>query len=318
MTSDDVDEVRAMLQATARSAFEYIRRAVNTKYKAVAFNEREFWTLVNEGDYEVVVNDDLPDNKYAKIESRRGEDTLIFDHTNLPGPVLDDFTRRIKRIHKSQNGFELEHRFGIKDAVNDPSVDQVYNRWKNRIPPKYLPVLEQALILRVTERQQDIDQNTVYEWRGEVADGYGDRGHDPADAQTLISMCSTGYFDENDVFDMMYTDMVENGSTSIDEFQSLFDKYVSESPFAVFVRSDGRSTEDICKELSEKLSIINEWDGTPGFVEVCGKGEDAHETVRQVQQRAGDGFEGDVQISINQDIDQLIIRFSPPLSTYET
>jgi len=311
-----MDDVRKAIYAVAKSVEKHIKRTSETKYQPLAFKSKDFKDLVANRDYQDVLNDDLPDDQYAAIQERDGKKYLVFDTDNIPRSVLLEHSATFEALHKRCKGFAIEHREGIAKVMNedDGIVDRVFNRFEDRIPRRLLPVLEEALVLRALEQEQNLHQETVYQWRGEIADKYKENGNDPEEAQNLISLCSAGYLDENDVFDDMYTDMVANGSKTKSEYKSLFNRYVSQNPFVVFVSSYGRSADEVCGKVNDKLSKIHRWEGSPGFVEVCGKGRNSHKVVEDVREKID--FSGEVSSRHNPEIEQLIIRFKPPVSDY--
>ncbi|MBO4249280.1 hypothetical protein IL252_15805 [Halomicrobium sp. IBSBa] len=308
-----MDDVRDALYALAVGTLDYINESDDTKYGPIAREEKEFIDLVKNGNYDDVLDADLQEEKYAEIKKQGDKRILIFDTDNIPEVVLQNHSETFQALHKRCNGFAIEHRRGIARVMNEDKglVDEVFRLWEDRIPSHYLPVLEEALILRALELEENLHQQTVYQWRREISDNYANNGRDPNEAQNLISLCSTGYLDEGNVFDNMYTDMVENGTRSKDEFKDVFSKYVDQNPFAVFVRSRGRSTDKICGDLRDKLDVIHEWEESPGFVELCGKGENTHNTIIEVRNEIESDFDGKMRTRRNPGIDQIIVMFEP-------
>lgn len=308
-----MDPVREAVQAIATSTIDYLKRADDTKYGPIARDARDFVDLVHNAHYEDVLNADLEDGKYADVQDRNGSPYLIFDTDNIPEEVILSNSEVFKALHKRCNGFALEHRRGIAKVMkqDDNPIDEILNRLQGRIPSRFLPVLEEALVLRELEREQNLHQETVYQWRGEIASKYSDRGHDPDDAQNLISLCSTGYLDQGDVFDEMYDKYVANGGKSKSDYQHLMGTYVSKNPFAVFVRSNGRTIDEICSDTKDKLDIIHRWECSPGFVEICGKGSSTYGDVNEVKEKLERNFEGSIKTRHNPHLEQLLVRFEP-------
>lgn len=307
-----MDDLRSAVRAVAASLIVHIRRNDDTKYGPIATRATEFKQLVVESEYEDVRVGDLPSSQYAAIKQIDGIIYLVFDTDNIPKEVLIEHRDVFTDLHKDLDGFALENRGGMAKAIkSDDSIDSVFDRYETRIPRELLPVLEEALVLRATERKQNLSLGTVYDWRGEIADKHRSRGNDPQDAQHLISLCSTGYFDENDVFDQMHTDLVKNGIKKEREYKNIIGMYIKQNPFAVFVRSSGMTAEDICTLVINKADKIERYPWSPGFIDICGKGKGTHHTIDQVKNKLENEYDAEVTEHRNQEIEQYILRISP-------
>lgn len=307
-----MDDVRLAVQAISESLIEHLRQTDNTKYGPLVTDETEFKTLIEEGDYEDVRIGDLPSDQYGAVKNIDGVDFLVVDSDNIPVEVLSENSEKLTSLHEGNNGFPLEDRGGISKVIkSNEEVEAIFNRYSNRLPQRLLPVFEDALVLQETERKQDLSRETIYEWRGEIGSKHKDRGHDPEEAQHLISLCSTGYFNENDVFDDMHTELVENGIKTTNDYKDIVGTYIKENPFAVFVTSSETTVDDACTRAVDKAEKIENFPGSPSFIDICGKGKGTHDLLDNVHRDLGAEYGGSVKRFRNREIEQYILRIDP-------
>jgi hypothetical protein len=192
----------------------------------------------------------------------------------------------------------------------EEEIDDTINRLSDMIPKRLHLILEQTLVLQEVERKHNLSLPEVYDWRGEIANMYKNRGNDPEEALNFISLCSAGYLDEGGLFDNMYEDMVEEGDCTKDEYKHELTLFINKLPFVEFTNANA-NVDDVCGRIETKLDMIYEWNWSPGFVDVAGKGEDNHEKVEKVADRVSEDFDGEIRRKENTDIEELLIRFEP-------
>lgn len=305
-----MDDLDRLFRAVADSLIEYVHKTDDSKYGPIDKKEKEFLQLVKEGDFEDYYISRLPAGRYAMIKDIAGVPTLLVDTINIPTPVLMQNSDLFAEVFASLGGAPLGNRSGIASSLRDEDsdVNSVYELNASRLPRKLLPVLEEALVLREVERRKSLSRGTVFDWRGEIASSFSESGNNPQTAQHLMSLCSTGYFDEGDVFDQMYSEMVEQGSTGLHEFRGVIGKYVKKNPFAVFVQASGMNGDEVFHLAKSKLLEIDQFPASPEFVDVCGKGSDTHAIIDNARDRLNS--ETDYQMSTlrNRPINQKILR----------
>ena len=309
-----MDDVRSAARAVAVSLITHVRqKGDNTKYGPIATKETEFKKLVEGGEYEDVRIGDLPSDQYGAIKEIGGTTFLVIDTENIPEKVLIENRGIFLEIHEKCGGFAIGDRAGIAKAMKmeNRHIDTTLDRYEDRLPRRHHSVLEEALVLRVVERRRDLSRGTVYDWRGEIADQHKNRGHDPQEAQHLISLCSTGYFDKDNVFDMMYEEIVENGINTKEDYKRIIDKYIRDNPFAVFVRSDGTTAEEVCTLARDKSEKIGRYPWDPGFVDICGKGKGTHGIIDQVRDKLDVEFDAEITEYRDREIEKYVLRISP-------
>ena len=307
-----MDDVRQAVQAVSESLIAHLRQNDDTKYGPLVTDETEFKTLIEEGDYEDIRIGDLPSDQYGAVKEIDGIDFLVFDTDNIPIEVLLENSEIFSDLHGKNNGFPLEDRGSIAKVVkSNEAVGTTFNRYRDRLPHRLLPIFEEALVLRETERKQNLSRGTIYDWRGEIATKHGDQGHDPQEAQHLISLCSTGYFDKDDVFDEMYTELVENGIKTIDDYKDTIGMYIKKNPFAVFVNSSETTIDEACTLAVSKAGKLGDFPGSPSFIDVCGKGKGTHDLLDKVRGELSAEYGANVERFRNREIEQYILRIDP-------
>lgn len=242
-----------------------------------------FSELLESDSYERIKIGDIPADQYSKIMSIKGVQVLIIDTENVPQEVLVNAASEFESIHELLNGFAVGDRAGIAEAAKTEGtggmVDEVYSNYQRKLPHRLLPVLKDALVLRVTARKQNVSHGEMYDWRGEIAGSHIDRGNDPKEALNLVSLCSAGYFDTDRFFDRLYRTMVEHGGWDSSKYKSVVDTHVQEMPFVIFVSGDAMPQTDVCDLVRQKVGRLDEYPAPPEFVDICGRGSGAHEVI---------------------------------------
>lgn len=301
-----MEDIHSAFSAVADALLEFKRKNNDSKYGPIARKEQELKQILEERDFENYFISRLPAGRYAKIKDIDGVRTLLVDTETIPQRVLVEHSDKFEEAFEQMGGMAIGGRSGIGPAID--SVDEVYEMNENRLPRQVLPVFEEALVLRGVERRRKLSRGTVYEWRGEIASSYSTSGHDPQVAQNLISLCSTGYFDKEDVFDQMYTELVRDGSSSIQDYKNIVARYIKENPFAVFVKADGMSGRDVYHIANGKIQDIDQYTASPGFIEICGKGQETHPIIDDARDLLSDNYDFDMRTRRDRTIDQKILR----------
>ncbi|QSG06090.1 hypothetical protein [Halapricum desulfuricans] len=304
-----MEDIDAAFQAVADSLIDFVREEDSSKYGPVARKEEKFLHLIQEKSYENYYISRLPADRYATVKEIDGIRTLIVDTIEIPDEVLMENRNLLSEAFESQGGLAIGQRSGIAPEINNEKSNSntVYELNESRIPSQLLPVLEEALILREVDRRKSLSRGTVFDWRGEIAASYADSGHNPEHAQNLISLCSAGYFDVDNVFDEIYTELVVNNGESLQDFKQIVAKYIKNNPFAVFVRADSTAS-DIYHATKGKIENIDEYPASPGFVDICGKGTSTHAIIDSARDRLESDSTLQMETHRDQSIEQKILR----------
>lgn len=273
----------------------------------------EFFRLIEEEEYYRIHAGDLPARQYGTVKEVRGVSTLVFDPENIPKEVLLEAREVFDRTFEDLDGFALEGRGSIaaviKDEGNRDLFEEIYDYYEFKIPRRFLPVLEDAITLRIIEREEEISWGELYDWRGEIADNYKRTGGDPQEAQNLISFCTAGYLDRDEFFQVLYEDCAKGGEWSDADYRDAFSKYVKDKPFVVFVQSRTMDKDDVYAIGKEKSRKVDKYPGTPQFVDLCGKGDDSKRIIEHSLREFQENHESLQYKRFNQEKwDQYIVR----------
>lgn len=248
------------------------------------------------------------DGAEARLNREEGRDILYLDPEQLPDGALERFAPQFRQSYEEEDGFPLEEFGDVASVANlrGGSKDR-FDFFRDKIPEEYRTVLKEALVLnRLTERTE-IQREAVREFRGDIADAYRDRaGGDPADAQTLCSLCGGGYFSEGALFERLYRDKVEEERWSEEDYQDFFYTAISECPFAVFVTPDAEP-RPIYDEVIHEWIRKDNYKYHPGFVDIHAKGNWARPVLRDTMEVFGDRNPGFASETI-EDGNQLVER----------
>lgn len=254
----------------------------------------EFIDLLESEEYRRIRVGDLPAKKYGQIKDERGSSVLVIDTENIPQKILLSAASEFESIHELVNGFAIGDRAGIAEAAKTEGtgglVDEIYSKYRQKLPRRFLPVLKDALVLRVADRNERITQGEIYDWRGEIAGDHIDRGHDPAEAQNLISLCSAGYFDSDRHFDKLYQTNVEHNDWDTTKYKEVANIHIQNNPFAIFVSTGGMSPIEIYDLARQKADRLDGFPAPPRHIDICGRGD---ETRAIIQDTLTEFLEGD-------------------------
>lgn len=132
---------------------------------------------------------------------------------------------------------ELIENFRRVDGEKNRKITEVL---KNRIPSTDIPILRAAFFLK---EEFETGKNTQG-LKEDIIARYGERG------RKIANICSAGYFES--VIIPTLEEMKASGSFSKENFQKIYDTFIYESGYAVFVHG-AMSKEKIVKVILEKI-----------------------------------------------------------------
>ncbi|WP_123619201.1 hypothetical protein [Halorubrum sp. CSM-61] len=248
------------------------------------------------GSLEELIDDEAYESPYvgpvegdAEAEIRKIDGTvrLVVD------PAKIDYERRVAMNDKMNdfleeaNGFALSPVSGIAEAVKGKSgkerVNKIVGFYKGKIPPRFRQPLIQGMALRVAEDNNPMEQWEVRKRKRQTAKAHEKRGHSRPEAYNIASLCSSGYFDTNRLFQQLYHNQVELNGWSDAEYADAFEELVCNKPFVVFVEA-GTSYKEIYDQMLGKSLNIDEYLAPLEYIDIRGKGDRARRTVHDVKE----------------------------------
>jgi len=273
-----------------------------------------FLELVEHGDYERARAGDLPAGNEAKIRNIRGTKTLVFDPENIRKQALIEAGDKFLNAFVESNGFSVDASNGIATAIKTEGsggiLDEIFEFYRDKIPGRFLPVLKEGLALRIAEEENNYSRFEVQSRKYEIASAHKNRSHDPNEAYSLVSLCSAGYLDRDRLFREIYEGYVERGSWTEIQYQELFEIYVTEKPFVVFVQADGDDYKDIYHKSLGKSREVDDYDPAPEFIDIRGKGDDAEAIIEKAVEYIDENH-SNIVYDIAKENNQNVIRIDP-------
>jgi hypothetical protein len=186
-------------------------------------------------------------NNNNKFESDNETGTIKVNWEKLTESERSQLRPIIKEEYE-KSGYILEdnaHKliFDFKEQEKIPNFQEVFDYFKEKIPPSDINILRAALYLRVTSEKR----GEIAVLKGRIVQQYGMRG------RNVTNLCSAGYFEG--WLKPLYEDIEkteEDKAEVLRIFRKIYNNIVEELPWTVFVGFT--STEDgIKKEIIEKM-----------------------------------------------------------------
>jgi hypothetical protein len=244
--------------------------------------------LIGSGEYESPYAGPIEGDAEAEIREVQGVVRLVIDPGNI------DYERRVAMsddvndVLEEANGFPLAPASGIAEAVKGKAgkefVNEIVNFYEGRVPPRFREPLVQGMALRIAEDNHPMEQWEVRKRKRESAEAHEKRGYDRPEAYNTASLCSSGYFDPDRLFQRIYKSQVELGNWSDGDYANAFEELVCDKPFVVFVRSGMTYKEAYDAMMGKSLGIDEEYIAPLEYIDIRGKGEQAQRTVEETKE----------------------------------
>lgn len=182
------------------------------------------------------------------------------------------------------NGFALMSASGIAEAVKGEEgkkrVNEIVDFYRGKVPPRFGQLLVQGMALRIAEDNKHMKRWEVRDRKEEIADAHNRRGHPHGEAYSVASICSSGYFDSNRLFQRMYREQVESGSWDEADYANAFEELVCEKPFVVFAQGGSETSyTDAYNEMIGKSLSASDYMYPLNFIDIRGRGGKARAKV---------------------------------------
>lgn len=233
--------------------------------------------LLNQFDeIRIGVNDS---GEFIESDDLKGKTTLILDPEQVPEDRRDAGQEVIPKLHEEVGGFSTPSMspfvYSYRQSNGKEYIDQISEFYETKIPPVYVSMIEDSLMLALATKTQDLSWSEVRQRRRGIRDKY----HNDA-AFPLSSLCAAGYLDKGGLLYELYDEIVNKEEQSVDVYRDTFVKYVRNRPFVVFVKYDD-TKEDIYDDFFAKLLRLDNYDREIKFIDIRGKGEENHEKIEE-------------------------------------
>jgi len=258
------------------------------------FNSDQAGLLPHRGSVADLIDSDKYESPYAgpvngeaeaEIREVDGVVRLVIDPANIDYETRIALSEDMDGVLQEANGFPMASAAGIAEAVKGEAgkeyVDEIVNFYKGKVPPRFRQPLIQGMALRVAEDNNPMERWEVKKRKREAAKAHEKRGHKRPEAYNTASLCSSGYFDPERLFQRLYRNQVELGNWSDGDYATAFEELVCDKPFVVFVES-GMSYKEAYHAMVGKSIEIDEYMAPLKYIDIRGKGHRAQETVEEV------------------------------------
>jgi len=246
-----------------------------------------FEELVESDRYEAPFAGPVEGDAEAEIREIKGKIRLVIDPSEIDLEKRIAMRDDMDALLEQANGFALGPATGIAEAVKGEAgkeyVNDVVNFYKGKVPPRFQQPLVQGMALRVADDNDPMEQWEIRKRKKEAAVAHEKRGHSRPEAYNTASLCSSGYFDPDRLFQLLYETQVEHGDWSTAKYANAFEELVCDKPFVVFV-SSGTSYKEAYTSMMGKALNIDGYMAPLDYIDIRGKGRQARETVEEVDE----------------------------------
>jgi hypothetical protein len=218
----------------------------------------------------------------APLELREEKSELVIDPENLEGE--DEWEEVVKPGLKA--GWREERAVSTKRAypillqaernITDEKINDIKEFFDGKIFSSDYLLLQSSLTL---DRAMNADDGTgmtndeLKRRKRNLAEKYHDA------AFSLPSMCTSGYFDDGELFRQVYEEMDESTEHSVSNYDSVFRKMITHKPFVAYAK-DSQSASELTDIVRGKIARLPNYDIPLPFIDVRGIGRSNHQKIR--------------------------------------
>jgi hypothetical protein len=254
----------------------------------------------------------------APIQIRDDGEELIIDPENLEDE--NEWEEVVKPGLKS--GWENERAVSTRSAypillqaernVTDEQIAEIKDFLRGKILTTDYRLLQSALTI---DRAMNADAGArmsdaeLKDRKRELAEKYHDA------AYSLPSMCTSGYFDEGELFRQVYWEMEEQPEYDTDDYDTVFRKLISNKPFVAYAR-DSLSVEELTDIVLGKIRRLPNYDIPLPYIDIRGIGQSNHQNIRSAVDAVEEEY-GTLDYDEEVGDGELIVRISADSITSE-
>jgi hypothetical protein len=271
------------------------------------------YAIVSEGTFvpvdqiERVVAGDLAGD--APIDLRENDEELVIDPANLRGD--DEWETVVKPGLK--RGWEEERAVSTRSAypillqaernITDEKISEIRAFFSDKIFTSDFLLLQSSLTIDRAMNAGDgsgFSNAELQRRKRDLADKYHDA------AFSLPSMCTSGYFDEDELFRAVYEEMAADPEYDIDDYDSVFRTMIRQKPFVAYA-STSQSASELADIVSGKIRRFPGYDIPLPYIDVRGLGRSNHEKIRTAMDEIEEGYDG-IEYDERVGDEELIVR----------
>lgn len=245
----------------------------------------------------------------APLELREGKNELVIDPENLEGE--DEWEEVVKPGLKA--GWEEEKVLSTRRAypillqaernITDEKISDIKDFFDGKIFSSDYLLLQSSLTL---DRAMNADEGTgmtndeLKRRKRNLAEKYHDA------AFSLPSMCTSGYFDDGELFRQVYQEMEESPDHSVSNYDSVFRTMIVHKPFVAYAK-DSQSASELTDIVLGKIARLPDYDIPLPFIDVRGIGRSNHQKIRAAMESIEERYDS-IEYDERIGDDELIVR----------
>lgn len=245
----------------------------------------------------------------APLELRENKNELVIDPENLQGQ--DEWEGVVKPGLKA--GWEEKKAVSTKRAypillqaernISDEKISNIKEFFEEKIFTNDYLLLQSSLTLDRAMNADDEERMTDEELKRRKRN-LADKYHDAA--FSLPSMCTSGYFDEGELFRQVYTEMQDNSEYDVDNYDSVFRKMILRKPFVAYAK-DSQSEEELVDIIRGKIARLPSYNMPLPYLDIRGIGNQNHQKIRTAMETIEDEH-NEIEYDERLGDDELIVR----------
>ena len=249
-------------------------------------------TVVPINKIERVVPGELPGEAPVELREKRNE--LIIDPENLEEPEEWDTVVKpgLKKGWREEGAVSTREAYPIllqaERNVNDEKISGIKDFFSDKIFTSDYLLLQSSLVIdraMNAEEGEWMTDEELKQRKQELAEKYHDASY------SLPSMCTSGYFDEGELFRQVYQKMGREPQYDVDDYDSVFRKMILHKPFVAYAMNS-QSEKELLDIVLGKISRLSDYDIPLPYVDVRGIGKSNHQKIRNVMEAVEEQHEG--------------------------
>jgi len=226
----------------------------------------------------------------APLELREAKNELVIDPENLHDE--NEWEEVVKPGLKA--GWKAERAVSTRSAypillqaernIDDEKIADIKDFFANRIFTSDYLLLQSSLTIDRAMNADDEEGMTNEELKRRKRN-LADKYHNAA--FSLPSMCTSGYFDEGELFRRVYDQMDERQEYDVDNYDSVFRKMILGKPFVAYAK-DSQSSEELTDIVRGKIARLPNYDIPLPYIDIRGIGRSNHQKIRTAMESVED------------------------------
>ena len=182
----------------------------------------------------------------------------------------------------------------FKQIDSSPESQELIAFFKGKIPASDIEALRQSVYVNaVQERGSDIQK-----LKGDIVTRYGNRG------RNICLLYSAGYFTSQ--IKPLYQEMISQPDFSPDDFNTIYERIVNESPYAVFINRE-MSSETAEREVRDRINVAKKY-GVK-YLNIHGIGEENVSKIKYILEKLRPEFSLPEEIKTQGNVITVKIQF---------